>query len=356
MEKAFSTYVLDGKTLKNRIVMAPMTRNRAQNPGALPTDLTALYYAQRASAGLIITEGTQPSVVGQGYPNTPGLHSAEQVEAWKKVTDAVHAKGGVIFAQLMHAGRISHADLLPDGIVPVAPSAVTAEGQVYTAKGPQPLEAPQEMTSAQILETISDFATAAENAIAAGFDGVEIHGANGYLLHQFFATNTNLRTDEWGGSVEGRVKFGVEVAKAIVAKIGASKVGIRISPANPFNSISEDDIEGTYESLIAELAKLNLGYLHFMENPMQNGLLAKVRKWWTGTLIINTFVGEKIKGKADLVYVEDGTAELVAFGQLFLANPDLPARLAADGPYNAADGSKFYGGNEEGYTDYLPLA
>ena len=356
MEKAFSSYDLAGKILRNRIVMAPMTRSRAGNPGALATDLMATYYAQRATAGLIITEGTQPSIVGQGYPSTPGLHSTEQVESWKKVTGAVHAKGGVIFAQLMHTGRIGHKDLLPEGVVPLAPSAVIAEGTVYTAKGPQNFDTPKEMTEADILQTIRDFASAAENAIAAGFDGVEIHGANGYLVHQFISTNVNLRTDQWGGSVAGRIKFAVEVAKAVSEKIGSTKVGIRISPANPFNGIVEENVEATYEALIKELAKLNLSYLHFMENPMQNGLLAKARTWWPNTLIVNTFVGETMKGKADLEYIETGVADLVSLGQLFISNPDLVERLKNDGPYNTADGSKFYGGGEAGYTDYPTLS
>jgi N-ethylmaleimide reductase len=355
LDKAFSTYELAGKTLQNRIVMAPMTRSRAGNPGALATDLMATYYAQRATAGLIITEGTQPSIGGQGYPSTPGLHSAEQVQSWKKVTDAVHAKGGVIFAQLMHTGRIGHADLLPEGLKPVAPSPVAAVGQVYTAKGPQDFQIPKEMTESEVLQAIADFTSAAENAVAAGFDGVEIHGANGYLVHQFLSTNANLRTDQWGGSVVGRIKFGVEVARAVAEKIGASKVGFRISPANPFNSISEEGFEATYEALVAELAKLDLAYLHFMENPMQNGLLSKVRSWWPNTLIVNTFVGDKKKGKSDLDYVETGAADLVSLGQLFIANPDLPARLEKDGPYNQAEPSKFYGGDEHGYTDYLAL-
>jgi N-ethylmaleimide reductase len=355
VEKAFDTYELSGKVLPNRIVMAPMTRSRAANPGALASDLMALYYSQRASAGLIITEGTQPSVGGQGYPGTPGLHSAEQVESWEKVTDAVHAKGGMIFAQLMHTGRIGHEDLLPEGLVPVAPSPVAAEGKVYTPTGPKALPVPREMNESDIEEAIMDFATAAENAIAAGFDGVEIHGANGYLVHQFFSTNANLRSDNWGGSVAGHIRFGVEVAKAVTAKIGPAKVGFRISPANPFNSISEDNIEETYEALVKELAKLDLAYLHFMENPMQNGLLSKVRGWWPNTLIVNTYGGDKRKGKADLEYIDSGIADLLSFGQLFIANPDLPARLKNDGPYNAADASKFYGGAEAGYTDYPAL-
>ena len=355
MTKAFSSYDLEGKILQNRIVMAPMTRSRAANPGALATDLMATYYSQRSTAGLIISEGTQPSIVGQGYPSTPGLHSAEQVEAWKKVTSAVHAKGGVIFAQLMHTGRIGHKDLLPEGLVPLAPSAVIAEGQVYTARGPQAFETPREMTEAEILQTINDFAKAAENAIAAGFDGVEIHGANGYLVHQFISTNVNLRNDQWGGSVTGRIKFAVEVAKAVSEKIGSVKVGIRLSPANPFNGIVEEGFEATYEALIKELANLDLAYLHFMENPMQNGLLSKARAWWPKTLIVNTFVGEKIKGKADLDYIENGVADLVSLGQLFISNPDLVQRLKTDGPYNKADSSKFYGGGEAGYTDYPTL-
>jgi N-ethylmaleimide reductase len=356
MEIAFSPYDLAGKTLNNRIVMAPMTRSRAQNPGALPTDLTALYYAQRASAGLIITEGIQPSVVGQGYPSTPGLHSQEQIDAWRTVTDAVHENEGIIFAQLMHAGRIGHADLLPGELAPVGPSPVKAEGQVYTSKGPQDIVEPKELTEEEIWDTIADFTQAARNAVAAGFDGVEIHGANGYLVHQFLSTNANLRTDEWGGSTQGRIRFGVEVAKSIAAAIGPDKVGIRISPANPFNSISEDDIEGTYEAFIKTLAELDLAYLHFMANPMQNGMLIRARQWWPNALIANTFVGDATKSKADLAPIENGQADLVSFGRLFISNPDLPTRLATDGPYNEADASKFYGGNEVGYTDYLTLA
>ena len=354
MEKAFSTYELVGKTLNNRVVMAPMTRSRA-GQGGVATDLMATYYAQRAGAGLIISEGTQPSAVGQGYPSTPGLHSTEQVESWKQVTRAVHAAGGTIFAQLMHAGRISHKDLLAGGLIPVAPSAVAAVGQVYTPTGMQDFDAPHELTEAEILATIEDFATAAANAIAAGFDGVEIHGANGYLVHQFISTNVNLRTDQWGGSTEGRIKFPVEVAKAIVARIGADKVGIRISPANPFNSMQDEGFEVTYEALIKELSKLNLAYLHFMENPMQGGFLSKVRTWWPTTLIVNTFMGEKMKGKVDLDYIETGAADLISLGQLFISNPDLIERLKQNGPFNSADPATFYGGGEKGYTDYPTL-
>ncbi|NNN02519.1 MAG: alkene reductase [Acidimicrobiaceae bacterium] len=355
VEKAFTPVQVGSKVLKNRIVMAPMTRNRADNPGALPTELMALYYAQRASAGLIVTEGTQPSIVGQGYPNTPGLHSSEQVDAWRRVTEAVHAAGGVIFAQIMHSGRISHSDLHDGELMPLAPSAVAAEGQVFTTKGMQDFQVPVAMTEEDIHQTIEDFRHAAQNAIAAGFDGVEIHGANGYLLHQFLSDNANLRTDEWGATVEGHIKFVVEVTRAVVEAVGADHVGIRLSPANPFNSISESNIEATYTQLVSELATLNLAYLHFMENPMQNGLIKKIRDLWTNPLIINTFVADRSKGRNDLESIEDGFADLVSFGQLFLANPDLPARLENDGPYNVADPATFYGGGAEGYTDYPTL-
>jgi len=356
VEKAFTSYELAGKTLKNRIVMAPMTRSRAQDPGGIPTELNALYYAQRASAGLIITEGVQPSAVGQGYIHTPGLHSAEQVAGWKKVTDAVHTHGGLIFAQLLHTGRIGHPDLHPNGLLPVGPSPIAAKGQVLTSTGLHELGVPKEMTDTEIVETISDFADAAKNAMDAGFDGVELHGANGYLIHQFLSTNANLRTDKWGGTIEGHIRFGVEVAKAVASAIGAEKVGFRISPANPFNTIVEDDIEGTYVALIKELAKLDLKYLHFIENPDQNQMVTRVRTWWPKTLIVNTFSGKRGKTKADLALIESGGADLLAFGQLFLANPDLPTRLKTDGPFNTPDPKTFYGGDGHGYTDYPTLA
>ena len=355
VSKAFTPVQLGDTLLKNRIVMAPMTRSRANDPGALATELMATYYAQRASAGLIVSEGIQPSIVGQGYVNTPGLHSTEQVAAWRIVTDAVHDRGGVIVAQLMHSGRIGHSDLHEGGLMPLAPSALAAQGEVYTGSGLQPLQVPVAMSDADILQTIKDFAQAARNAVAAGFDGVEVHGANGYLVHQFLSDNTNLRTDEWGGSVAGRIKFALDVTKAVVAAIGAGKVGIRISPANPFNGISETSTRETYTALVGELATLDLAYLHFMENPMQDGLINEIRGLWSNPLIVNTFVGDRAKDKADLASINEGVADLVSFGQLFLANPDLPARLATDGPYNTPNPATFYGGGAEGYTDYAPL-
>ncbi|MGW6401270.1 alkene reductase [Streptomyces sp. NPDC055134] len=356
MSEVFQSYKLGDATLANRIVMAPMTRSRAYGAGQSPTDLTATYYAQRAGAGLIVAEGTQPSAVGQGYPDTPGIHSTEQVAAWRKVTDAVHAKGGVIYLQLMHTGRVSHPSLT--GLQPVGPSAVTAQGQVYTHEGPKDFVTPREMTEADIAETVSDFASAARNAIEAGFDGVELHGANGYLLHQFLAPNSNQRDDVWGGSPENRARFAIDVTKAVVDAIGADKVGVRISPANPYNDIAENDgadVEATYTALVTALAPLGLSYLHFMEAPDARDLVLGLRKQWTGTFILNPFTGAEPTGVDALKLVEDGTTDLIAYGALFLANPDLPERLAVGGPFNSADRATLYGGDERGYTDYPTL-
>ncbi|MGW2169534.1 alkene reductase [Streptomyces sp. NPDC001705] len=356
MTTAFSPYDLGPLRLSNRIVMAPMTRSRAYGPGQSPTDLMATYYAQRASAGLIVTEGTQPSVVGQGYPDTPGIHSAEQVAAWRKVTDAVHAEGGTIFLQLMHTGRIGHPSMT--GLTPVGPSPVRAQGQVYTHQGLQDFVTPHELTESEIEETIADFATAARNAIEAGFDGVEVHGANGYLIHQFLAPNANRRTDAWGGSPEQRIRFAVETVKAVVAAIGADKVGFRISPGNPFNDIAETDtadMEATYTALVDTLAPLSLAYLHQMEGPEIRDLTVRLRKTWPSTFILNPYTGTEPTGPDDLNLVENGTADLIAYGSLFLANPDLPARLAAGGPYNTPDRATSYGGDHRGYTDYPTL-
>ncbi|MFD3683783.1 alkene reductase [Nocardiopsis sp. NPDC058631] len=356
MTTAFDAYDLAGTKLGNRIVMAPMTRSRAQEPERIPTALTAEYYAQRASAGLIITEGTQPSAVGQGYPNTPGLHSAEQVQAWRAVTDAVHAEGGVIFAQLMHTGRIGHPALLPDGLVPVGPSAVRAEGRVFTHEGMLEFVTPRELTEADILRTIQDFADAARNAIAAGFDGVEVHGANGYLLHQFLAVNANRRSDRWGGSVENRIRLTVEVARAVASAVGSHRTGVRLSPGGRFNDVTDDaDLAGTYVPLVTALAGLDLGYLHLVEKADRE-LTTRLRTAWPNTFLLNPGTGSDVPtGANGLDLVRDGTADLVSYGALFLANPDLPARLAAGEPLNQPDRATFYGGDARGYTDYPAL-
>ncbi|MEV6649552.1 alkene reductase [Streptomyces sp. NPDC051219] len=352
MTTAFDPIDLGGAALANRIAMAPMTRSRAYGPGNSPTGSTAAYYAQRASAGLIITEGVQPSVVGQGYPDTPGLHSDEQIAAWRKVTDAVHANGGRIFVQIMHTGRIGHPVLLPDGLVPVGVSPVAAEGQVYTHEGPKRFITPRELSNAEVRATIDDFVSASRNAIEAGFDGVELHGANGYLIHQFLAPNTNLRTDAWGGSVESRIRFAVELTKAVAAEIGADRTGLRISPGNPYNDIDEPEAEPTYTALVDAIEPLALAYLHMVEaGPEARELALALRKRFTGAFILNPAT-EGPTGADALGLIEDGTADIVAFGALFLANPDLPARLASDGPYNTPDPATFFGGDDKGYLDY----
>jgi N-ethylmaleimide reductase len=355
MTTAFDPIVLGGRRLENRIAMAPMTRSRAYGPGAAPTELTATYYAQRANAGLIVTEGIQPSAVGQGYPDTPGLHTPEQVAAWRTVTDAVHREGGVIFAQLMHTGRIGHPVLLPDGLVPVGPSPVAAGGQVYTHEGPKDFVTPVELSEAEIERTIADFAAAARNAVAAGFDGVEIHGANGYLLHQFLAPNSNRRTDGWGGGTEGRIRFAVEVVTAVAEAIGGDRVGLRVSPGNPFNDIAEENLDEVYLALLDRLGGLDLAYLHVLEGPDRE-LTARLRKAWAGRLVLNPFTHPDVTGPEALALVEDGSADMIAYGALFLANPDLPARLAAGGPFNTPDPATFYGGDHRGYTDYPTLS
>ncbi|MER5640117.1 alkene reductase [Kitasatospora sp. NPDC002227] len=354
MTTAFDPIVLGGKRLSSRIAMAPMTRSRAYGAGAEPTELMAEYYAQRAGAGLIVTEGIQPSPVGQGYPNTPGLHTAGQVRAWRLVTDAVHRAGGVIFAQLMHTGRIGHPSLLPQGLTPVAPSAVAARGQVFTTEGPKDFVTPEELTEDGIRQTVADFADAALGAIEAGFDGVELHGANGYLIHQFLAPGSNLRTDAWGGGAEGRARFAVEVVTAVAEAVGGHRVGLRISPGNPYNDISEPAPGETYQALVERLAGLDLAYLHLMEGPDRE-LTDRLRKAWPGVFVLNPFTHPEATGPQALKLVEDGTADMIAYGALFLANPDLPARLAAGGPFNAPDSSTFYGGDHRGYTDYPVL-
>lgn len=355
MSIAFEPYDLAGTPLRNRIVMAPMTRSRAYGPGATPTDLMATYYAQRATAGLIVTEGTQPSVVGQGYPDTPGLHSAEQVAAWRTVTDAVHAQGGTIVAQLMHTGRVGDPDLLPDGLHPVGPSAVAPAGQIYTHDGMKPHATPHALTEDEVLATIDDFATAARNAVAAGFDGVEIHGANGYLVHQFLAPNANQRTDRWGGAVAGRTRFAVEVTRAVADAIGGHRTGIRLSPGTTLGDIHEDDLDETYGSLIEQLAPLSPAYLHLLEAPGQRDLTLRLRKDWPGTLVLNPSTGREPTGPDALGLIEDGTADLISFGALFIANPDLPERLRRGGPFATPDRSLSFGGDHHGYTDYPTL-
>ncbi|MFD5766793.1 alkene reductase [Streptomyces sp. NPDC127049] len=355
MTTAFDPVDLAGARLANRIAMAPMTRSRAEGGGRLPTPLVAEYYAQRASAGLIITEGVQPTAVGQGYPNTPGLHSAEQIAAWREVTDAVHARGGRIFAQLMHAGRISHPQVLGEGLHPVGPSPVAPAGQLFAGTGLIDFVAPRELTAEEIRETVEGFAQAARNAVEAGFDGVEVHGANGYLIQQFLATGSNHRTDAWGGPVENRIRFAVEVVKAVSEAIGPDRTGLRISPANTYNDIAETDTDEIYPALVDAVEPLGIAYLHISEPaPEVRELTLALRKRYSGTLILNPAT-EGPTGPDALALIEDGTADLVAYGALFLANPDLPARLSAGGPFNTPEPATFFGGDHRGYTDYPAL-
>ncbi|WP_330293124.1 alkene reductase [Streptomyces sp. NBC_00576] len=333
--------------LPHRVAMAPLTRNRS-TPNGAPNELNAEYYAQRASHALIITEGTQPSADGQGYPLTPGIYTEEHIAGWREVTDAVHKADGRIVIQLMHAGRMSHPDNTPHHRQPVAPSPVQPAGAMFTASGLQEMPVPRELSTEEIAATVDDFRRAAAAAIAAGADGVEIHGANGYLLHQFLATNTNQRTDSYGGSLDNRIRFAVEVATAVADEIGASRTGLRISPANPFNDIAESDTHELYPALVRALAPLNLAYLHIAHGG-DDELLHTLRKLWPTTLILNR-AGTDIPTRAK--DVENGLADVITVGTMALANPDLVERIRTGTPLNTPDPDTFYGGGATGYTDY----
>ncbi|CAM5560668.1 alkene reductase [Streptomyces purpurascens] len=334
-------------SLPHRLAMAPMTRDRS-TPGGIPTELNAEYYAQRASHALIITEGTQPNADGQGYLLTPGIYSEEHIAGWRKVTDAVHGVDGRIVIQLMHVGRMSHPDNTPHHRQPVAPSPVRPAGTMVTPSGPQEMPVPRELATEEVAATVEDFRRAAAAAIAAGADGVEIHSANGYLPHQFLATNTNQRTDRYGGSLDNRIRFAVEVATAVAEEIGAGRTGFRISPGNPFNDIAESDTHELYPALVRALAALDLAYLHIGHGG-DDELLHTLRKLWPNTLVLNR-AGTDIATRAK--DIEDGLADIVTVGVMALANPDLAERVRAGAPLNTPDPATFYGGGEAGYTDY----
>jgi N-ethylmaleimide reductase len=350
-EPLFSTYLLGDLALESRMVMAPMTRSRAVG-GNVPNPLAATYYAQRASAGLIVTEATQVSPQGVGYIRTPGIHSAEQVAGWKKVTDAVHAAGGKIFLQLWHVGRISHPDF-HGGALPVAPSAIAADGQVFTADGPKQMVAPRALALSEIPGIVAQFRTGAENAKKAGFDGVEIHGANGYLLDQFTRDGTNKRTDAYGGNVENRVRLALEVTDAVVGVWGPGRVGYRISPNGAFNSMSDSDPARTFSYLTEQLNRRGIAYLHVVDPVADGGKRVSplLREQFDGTYIVNGGFN-RAAGNAAL---ERGEADLVAFGVPFLANPDLPRRFKLGAALNQPDQATFYAGEGKGYVDYPGL-
>lgn len=349
----FSPVNLGSISLKNRMVMAPLTRNRAAE-GGVPQAMNVTYYEQRASAGLIVTEATPISTMAHGYPALPGIYTDAQVAGWKRVTDAVHAKGGKIVLQLWHVGRISHPTLLPNGALPVAPSAIKPAGQAFTYQGLVDYVEPRALDANELPAIVADYVHATQCALAAGFDGVEIHAANGYLIDQFLRDGSNKRTDNYGGSFENRVRFLLEVTKAVVDVAGADKVGIRISPVNPFNDMHDSNPQALFNYVAEALNPFNLAYLHVVEGGIHGGGVADpfdfaaLRKSFKGSYVAN-LAYDKARGNAAIA---SGHADAIAYGVPFIANPDLVERYRTDAPLNEADSSLFYGGTEKGYTDY----
>ena len=352
MSRAFETVTIGRWPLPQRFVMAPLTRNRAAE-GMVPSDLAVEYYRQRAGAGLIISEGTQPSAVGQGYLDTPGIHSREQVAGWRKVTEAVHGEGGRIFIQLMHVGRIAHPDN-KNGLESVAPSAIVAPGKMVTAHGQVDHPTPRALETDEVPGIVEEFVHAARQAVAAGADGVEVHSANGYLLHQFLAPSSNTRTDAYGGSPENRARLAVEVTRAVAEAVGAERVGIRISPAHNIQGVLEEDaadVQATYDALVDGIADLGLAYLSILADPASD-LLRDLRERFDGPVIINSGFGEVTTLDSVEGLLERDLGDLVAVGRPFLANPDLPRRWREGLELNEPNPATFYGGGAEGYTDY----
>lgn len=355
--KLFSTYKLGNIELKNRIAMAPMTRSRATNN--IPNELMVEYYEQRADAGLIITEGTAPSANGLGYPRIPGIYNQKQIEGWKKVTNAVHKKGGKIFLQIMHTGRVSHPDNMEEGAKVLGPSAIAMSGEMYTDQnGPQAYPLPKEMTLNEIEQTQEEYVIASKNAIEAGFDGVELHGANGYLIDQFINTASNKRRDKYGGSTENRSRFALEIAQKVSAAIGKERTAIRLSPYGAFNDMENfEGMEETFEYIAGKLSKMDLAYVHIVDHSamgapeVPESVKTKISNAFGRTIIA---CGGFDKEKADSV-LEDKKGDLVAFGRPFIANPDFVKRMEKDMELNTPDFDTFYTPGEKGYTDY-PLA
>ncbi|WP_102226485.1 alkene reductase [Acidimangrovimonas sediminis] len=357
-EKLFQPFTAGAIEMQNRIVMAPLTRNRADDETDEVGEMHVEYYRQRASAGLIITEATQISPRGKGYIQTPGIYTEAQAAAWKQVTDAVHAEGGRIVVQLWHVGRISHVSIQPEGLPPVAPSALAAGVKTFTHKGFEETSMPLALTLDQIAETIEDYRRAAKLAMEAGFDGVEVHGANGYLLDQFLKTGANTRTDDYGGPVENRARLLMEVLEAVTDEIGGDRTGLRLSPFSPANGIDDADPMGTFRYVVPGLNRFGLAYLHMVEGATggsrelaEGQSIAELRGLFQGAYMANNGYDREMAVEA----VESGRADLVAFGRPFIANPDLVARLKAGAALNEIDRDTMYGGGAKGYTDYPAL-
>ncbi|WP_395666201.1 alkene reductase [Methylocella sp.] len=356
-EILFSPFTLGDLRLPNRIVMAPLTRSRASRDTLAPNDLNAQYYRQRASAGMIVTEATQISQEGQGYVWTPGLYDEAQVEGWRKVTQAVHEEGGLIFNQLWHVGRISHVDLQPNGAAPVSSSAVAARVETFLATGRAPVSTPRALETDEIARVVEDYRKAAANAKRAGFDGVEIHGANGYLIDQFLKDGVNRRTDRYGGSVENRLRFPLEVVDAVLSVWDRARVGMRLSPVSPANDATDSAPETVFFPLVEALSRRGLAYIHVVEGATGGPRdvapfdFQKLRKSFGGAYIANNAYTRALAVET----LEAGRADLIAFGKLFIANPDLVERLREDAPLNAPNPETFYGGDAKGYTDYPAL-
>jgi len=351
MNQLFTPVRIGRLTLPNRLVMAPMTRSRSDDEG-VPSELVTDYYAQRAGAGLIISEGVFPSAMGKGYVRTPGIETDAQVAAWKKVTEAVHAKGGRIFMQLMHCGRISHPSLLPNEARPVAPSAIKPAGQTWTGSGLQDFVTPRELSLDEIAGVIDDYRMATRRALEAGFDGVELHAASGYLPEQFLSSGSNRRQDQYGGSVANRARFVLEVLGAMVAEAGGDRVGIKISPEMNFNDIVDEQPQETYTYLVEQLRGLDLAYLHVALFGAKVDYHAMLRPMFSGAYLMGSGLDQQ-RAEAALA---DGRADATVFGGAFLANPDLPERFRLGAPLNAPDKNTFYSPGAQGYTDYPSLS
>ena len=361
MMTLFDKFKIGGLELKNRIIMSPLTRSRADENLA-PQAMNVTYYTQRASAGLIITEATHVTADGIGYPKTPGIGTEKQIEGWRKVVDSVHDAGGVIFLQLWHVGRISHVSMQENGVMPVAPSAIAASGQLFTYDGMKNFEPPRALETAEMPNIVEYFRRGAENAKKAGFDGIEIHGANGYLIDQFLENSTNQRTDNYGGSIENRARLLLEIIEAAKTVWNAKQIGVRLSPAGTFNTMEDSNPPELFGYVAEQLGKHGLAYLHVIEPEAENRAKYKIngetvsptrhlKSLFNGTII----TAQGYDFASGTAVVESGDADLVAYGKLFIANPDLPARFAGNASFNEPVVTAFYGGDEHGYIDYPTL-